>query len=104
MFGHIARMITILGGGCAVLVAGEIMIGEKSTPLSHDPELRAMQRAPDLASEMSFSSFCVNGNCEQAEIAPDAETTESEDIAEVEERQSADEHLADFVAKAKEAQ
>ena len=104
MFGHIGRMTTILGGGLAVLVAGEIMLGEKSTPLSHDPELRAMQRAPDLVSELSYSSFCVAGDCAGSEVRPEAKASEPDDQADATDLQSADEQLADFVAKSQTAE
>lgn len=63
MFGHLSRVATVVGGVCAILVVGEVALGEKSTPLSHDPELRAMQRAPEFASDLLYASFCVKKEC-----------------------------------------
>ena len=69
MFRNLGRMVTILGGVCAILVTGEVMLGEKSTRLAHDPEIRAMQRAPEFASDYSYaSSFCVVGACGSDEL------------------------------------
>jgi hypothetical protein len=63
MFGHLSRVATVVGGVCAILVVGEVALGEKSTPLSHDPELRAMQRAPEFARDLSYASYCVKSDC-----------------------------------------
>jgi len=67
MFGKAARMVTILGGGFAVLVAGEVMLGEKSTALENSPELRAMERSPEFDSYLSAAaSFCASGRSDCA--------------------------------------
>lgn len=68
MFGNVGRMLTIVGAGCAMLVAGEVMLGEKSTPISHDPELRAMERSPGFASGLKSNAVCIYGSCREAKI------------------------------------